>query len=203
MRCCSKRWIARTRRPLRRRRDPLEHERTCGAIVGIDRPDLKDVAVSRPSIPKRLVARAGSFSRRFVKAISCYTIPTTRSIRSCSSCNRLRANDPSVLAIKQTLYRTSGNSPIVACARWKPRKTANKSPTLIELKARFDEENNIHWARNLERVGAHVDLWICPASKFIRKSHPRRARRARRHPPLHVISARATTTTRPQKSTRI
>ncbi len=121
-------------------------------IANIDRLDLHDPPFT-PAIPKRLVGEADMFAA--IREGDLLLHHPFDSFDPVIQFIQAAAHDPSVLAIKQTLYRTSGNSPIVA-ALVEAAENGKQVAALIELKARFDEENNINWARNLERVGAHV-----------------------------------------------
>jgi polyphosphate kinase len=121
-------------------------------LTKIDRPDLKDVPF-QPAIPPVLATGEGIFSvlrKRDVLLYHPYDsfAPVVNLVREA-------AEDPYVLAIKQTLYRVGPDSPVVA-ALMRARENGKQVAVLVELKARFDEENNIGWARALEHAGVHV-----------------------------------------------
>ena len=127
-------------------------------LVDLDRPDLKAVP-HVPVVPARLLPvdedepvdvfaqiRAGDI---FVHhPYESFTASVERFVAQA-------AEDPDVLTIKQTLYRTSGDSPIVQ-ALIDAAERGKQVVVLVEIKARFDEANNIIWARKLEQAGAHV-----------------------------------------------
>jgi polyphosphate kinase len=121
-------------------------------LTDIDRPDLKD-APFHPAIPPQLATEESIFSviqRRNILLYHPYDsfAPVVDFVQQA-------ARDPDVIAIKQTLYRVGPNSPIVA-ALMEARENGKQVAVLVELKARFDEENNIVWARALEQAGVHV-----------------------------------------------
>jgi polyphosphate kinase len=125
------------------------------SLMKVERPDLKDplyVPVIHPRL-RNLEDRTEIFDAIRQGDILLYHpyhsfVPVVDFLKAA-------ARDPNVLAIKQTLYRAGSNSPVVA-ALMEATENGKQVSALIELKARFDEESNIVWARALERVGVHV-----------------------------------------------
>jgi polyphosphate kinase len=126
--------------------DDVEH------LTALDRPDLKapplvahePVELRRGHDPFNAIRHGDLLLHHPYDAFS-----------SVADFIRAAAHDPQVLAIKQTLYRVGQNSPIVQ-SLLEANERGKQVAVLVELKARFDEENNIEWARRLEKAGVHV-----------------------------------------------
>ncbi|MBC8077240.1 MAG: polyphosphate kinase 1, partial [Chloroflexales bacterium] len=140
-------------------------------LYNLDRPDLKD-APFVPSTPAPLRNQPDVFAA--IRAGDILLHHPYDSFEPIVDMINTAATDPDVLAIKQTLYRVGRNSPIVN-ALMHAREQGKQVTVLVELKARFDEENNITWARALERAGVHVVYGLiglkthCKVALIVRK----------------------------------
>ncbi len=126
------------------------------AVHGLDRPDLKDPPFAGV-VPARMVGEEGKADifAELRRGDLLVHLPYDSFSATVEEFIRQAADDPQVFAIKLTLYRTDGGSPIVdALAR--AAEAGKQVAVLVELKARFDEEANVTWARRLEQSGAHV-----------------------------------------------
>ncbi len=122
------------------------------SLTGLDRPDLKDAPIV-PGTPLILRGQTNLFDTLRQQDILLHH--PYDSFTPVIDFIETAAKDPQVLAIKQTLYRAGKNSPVVE-ALMRAREQNKQVAVLVELKARFDEENNITWARALEQAGVHV-----------------------------------------------
>ena len=131
---------------------PINPLRLMGVYDLIKRPDLKFPHFS-PKIPKGFELPELIFDNIAKKDLLLHQ--PYDSFQPFIDFIEQAAKDPKVFAIKQTLYRTSGDSPIVK-ALMDASKNGKQVTAIVEIKARFDEANNIHWAKKLEDVGVHV-----------------------------------------------
>ncbi len=121
-------------------------------LTQLDRPDLKDPPYM-PRLPAMLKNAPNIFEA--IKKQDILLHHPYHSFTPIIDFIQAAAEDPHVLAIKQTLYRVGRNSPIVQALMY-AREQGKQVTVVVELKARFDEENNITWARAMERAGVHV-----------------------------------------------
>jgi polyphosphate kinase len=128
------------------------------SVYAVDRPELKYDEFA-PVTQRRLYSDDDEEQQDVFAAIAAGDVllhhPYDNFASSVEAFIRQAAMDPGVLTIKLTLYRTSGDSPIVA-SLIRAAEQGKQVVALVELKARFDEERNIEWARRLEQAGVHV-----------------------------------------------
>ena len=138
------------------------------SLLAISLPDIKDLTFKGRTVPALVQAQRSELEDGSIKADEFQSIfsvlrrgdvllhhPFDLFSTSVEEFINQAADDASVLAIKMTLYRVSKDSPIIA-ALIRAAENGKQVMALVELKARFDEDNNIQWARQLERSGVHV-----------------------------------------------
>ncbi len=150
-------------------------------LYNLDRPDLKDIPFV-PSLPAALAPPAAEEDLfALIKHQDILLHHPYESFQPVIDFLQKAAHDPNVLAIKACLYRTGRNSPIVQ-ALLEASEEEKQVATLVELKARFDEESNIEWAKALEAQGVHVVYGLiglkihCKVAMVVRREGERIAR---------------------------
>jgi polyphosphate kinase len=133
---------------------PLALSRVAAVASEVDRPDLRFPSFV-PATPPRLVRKDGEDLFAVIKRHDVLLHHPFDAFTPVVDFLQAAARDPNVLAIKQTLYRVGRNSPVVE-ALLEASENGKQVAVLVELKARFDEESNIGWARALEAEGVHV-----------------------------------------------
>ena len=144
-------------------------------LPSLDRPELRDEGFE-PWVPPDLSADAEEDMFTMIRAEDRLLHHPYQSFQPVVDLLNKAAHDPDVLAIKMTLYRVGRNSPIVQ-ALLDAIENGKQVAVLVELKARFDEESNIEWARALEREGVHVVYGLlglkvhCKIALIVRREH--------------------------------
>jgi len=156
------------------RAGPLDYT-TFFEIADLDRPDLK-WSKWQPVTPARLSGKHEDIFSVIRQGDVLVHHPFESFAQSAERFIIEAARDPDVLAIKQTIYRTSKDSPFVQ-ALIRAAEQGKQVAVLVELRARFDEQSNVRWARLLEKAGAHVAYGVigykthCKAAMVVRREH--------------------------------
>jgi polyphosphate kinase len=145
-------------------------------LVALDRPDLKDTPFVAAPVPglTTVLGQTPDDVFAYIRERDVLVHHPYQSFGAIVDFLRAAATDPSVVAIKQTLYRLGNDSPLIP-ALIEARDDDTQVAVLVELKARFDEENNISWAEELERHGVHVAYGLtglkthCKATLVVRR----------------------------------